>query len=69
MKKKILVAGGTGFLGINLIKVLVKNKYQVTSLSSKKINKTKKIKKVRYIHCDISNYKKLKKKLIIILIL
>tara|TARA_B100000700_G_scaffold178585_1_gene197241 strand:- start:2423 stop:3313 length:891 start_codon:yes stop_codon:yes gene_type:complete len=63
MRKKILVAGGTGFLGINLIKVLVKNKYQVTSLSSKKINKTKKIKKVRYIHCDISNYKKLKKKI------
>ena len=61
MKKNILVTGGTGFLGYNLIKELINKGYEVTSLSSKKKNKNY-FRKVKYIFCDITNFHKLKKK-------
>lgn len=63
MKKRVLVTGGSGFLGTNLIISLVKQGYKVTSLSKKKkINFFNK-KNVEQINCDISNLKKLKKKI------
>ncbi len=63
MKKKILITGGTGFLGFNFIKSLNQKKYDITSLSSKKKSKKNFIKGVKYVFCDISNFKKLKKKI------
>ena len=62
MKKKILIAGGTGFLGFNVIKKLLKYKFEITSISSNKKSYNKH-KKVNYIFCDISNYNKLRKKI------
>ena len=65
MKKKILVVGGTGFIGFHLLKSL-KNKCDVYSLSKNKPNKERKIVGIKYLFCDIFNknllYKKLKKK-------
>jgi len=63
MKKNILVTGGTGFLGYNLIKELINKGYKVTSLSSKKKNNKNYFRKVKYIFCDITNFHKLKKKI------
>ncbi len=61
-KKKILVLGGSGFLGFNLIQKLVKKKnYQIYSLSSRKKNFNKKIYNVKYFYCDISKFSNLKK--------
>ncbi len=62
MKKKILVIGGTGFLGSHVCQEAIKRNYQVISVSS---NKTKfiKIKKIKYIECDISSSTAIKNKL------
>lgn len=62
MKEKILVVGGTGFIGTHIIKGLSLKKYIIFSLS-KKIPKKKKIKGIRYIVSDITAFKKLKKKI------
>ena len=61
MKKKILVSGGTGFIGYHLCKTLVRKNYLVDSLSSKKPKKEKKVKNVNYLICDLTDKKKLKK--------
>lgn len=62
--KKILVVGGTGFIGYNLIKKLKNiNNLDIYSLSSKFPKKDKRLKKIKYIICDITNKSKLKKKL------
>ena len=58
MKKKILIAGGTGFIGHHLYLKCIKKNYDVTILSQKKINK-KINKKIKLICCDIANRKKL----------
>ena len=63
MSKKILITGGTGFIGYNLAKKCLKLNWSVTSLSSKKPKKLRKLKKVNYLICDISDRKKLKKKI------
>ena len=60
--KKVLITGGTGFLGSNLTKKLYKD-YNVTSVSRKKILKKKLISKVDYLFFDISKYNLIKKKL------
>ncbi len=60
--KKILIIGGAGFIGHYLAKKCIKNNYTVTSLSLNKPSKERKIKKVKYIICDVSNNKELKKK-------
>ena len=62
-KKKILITGGTGFIGYHLAKKCLKLKWLVTSLSTKKPKKNRKLKQVKYIICDVSNKKELKKKL------
>ena len=60
----ILVVGGTGFIGINLIKKLLSLGSKVTCLSLNKNNKKIYHKNLKYIFCDYTNFKNLKKKLI-----
>ena len=59
IKKKILITGGTGFIGYHLALKCLKKNFLVTSLSTKKPKKIRKIKKVKYLFCDISKKKKL----------
>ena len=63
MKKKVLIVGGTGFLGFNLAKKLVKKNFDIHSLSSNPPVPSRKIKKVNYIFSNIENIKSLKKKI------
>jgi len=62
-KENILVTGGTGFIGYNILRRLAKSKLNLYSLSTKKPKKNKKIKKVKYIICDIRKKKSLYKKI------
>jgi len=61
-KKKILIIGGTGFLGYHLAKHCLKKKFLVTSISKNSPKKWRYLKKGGYIKCDISNKILLKKK-------
>ena len=63
MKKKILIIGGTGFIGYHLAKNCLKKNFHVTSLSYSKPKLKRYLKKVNYLQCDISNKKKLSKKI------
>ena len=64
MQKKILILGGSGFLGKNLLVKLVRfRRYKITSINNKTLKNSKKIKKISYISCNIYNYQKLRKKL------
>lgn len=70
MYKKILITGASGFLGNNLILKLSKErKFIIHGLVNDNTKKIKKYKNVKYIKCDISNFKKLKKNLINLMIL
>ena len=60
-KKKILIVGGTGFIGYHLAKKCLKKSWQVTSISSRHPRKIRFLKKIKYICCDITNKKLLKK--------
>jgi len=62
LKKKLLVIGGTGFLGSHVCREAIKKNYRVISVSTKK-TKFNLIKKVKYIKCDISNSATIKRKL------
>jgi len=55
-KKNILIVGGTGFIGFHLAKKCIKKGYLVTSISSNKPSKTRLIKNVKYLICDVRNY-------------
>ena len=62
MKKKVLITGGTGFLGFNYLKFLKKkNIYSLYSLSRKFPSPSKKIKNVKYLVADLTNSKNLRK--------
>ena len=61
MKKKILIVGGTGFIGYHLAKESLKKKWEVTSISTRKVRKIRFLKKVKYIYCDIGKKKSFKK--------
>lgn len=61
IKKKILVVGGTGFIGYHLIKFLKKKKFNITSISTKAPKNLRKIEKVKYLKCNISKISDLKK--------
>ena len=67
MKKKIIVTGGLGFIGSNLIELLIKKNYFVINIDKVtyssnfyNIKEYKKSKKYKFIKCDIKD-KKLKK--------
>ena len=62
LKYNILVTGGTGFIGKHFISELQnKKKFNVYSLSQKKLKKKEKIKNIKYIFCKLQNKKELKK--------
>ena len=63
---KVLVTGGLGFIGSNLIKLLIKQKYNVINIDkisySSNFYNTKEFKKnkrYKFIKCDIQNKKKI----------
>jgi nucleoside-diphosphate-sugar epimerase len=59
MKKKVLIIGGTGFLGFHTAKLFEKKKFKVISLSRTKPKKLRFLKNIKYVFCDISNKQKL----------
>ena len=61
--KKILIIGGTGFLGYHLARYCLKKKYKVISISKNYPRQIRFLKKVHYIRCDISKKKLLERKL------
>ena len=63
LKNKILIIGGTGFIGYHLAKKSLKKGWQVTSISSNRPKKIRYLPKVKYIICDIANKNSLKKKI------
>lgn len=63
--KKILIVGGTGFIGYHIANACLKKKWRVTSISLNKPRKIRKLADVNYLIFDISNkknFKKIKKK-------
>ena len=60
-KNNILIVGGTGFIGYHLAKKSLKKGWQVTSISSRLPRKKRYLSKVKYILCDITKKKSLKK--------
>ncbi len=56
-KLKILVVGGTGFLGFSIAKFALNKNYLVTSISKKPPKKKRRIRGVRYLSFDVSNKK------------
>ena len=61
LKNNILIVGGTGFIGYHLAKKSLKKGWQVTSISSKPPRKKRYLAKVKYILCDITKKKSLRK--------
>ena len=59
--KKILIVGGTGFIGYHLAKKALRKGWRVYSISTSAPKKKRYIPKVKYKICDITNKKKLKK--------
>ena len=55
---KILIPGGTGFIGYHLAKKCLDLNWSVDSISTKSPIKKRKLAKVRYIKFDISKKKK-----------
>ncbi len=60
-KKRLLVIGGTGFLGFHLCKDALRKNWIVTSISTNKPKKIRFLNKVKYIICDISKKKEILK--------
>ena len=62
-KNNILIVGGTGFIGFHLAKEFAGKNWDVSCVSTKPPLKNRRINKVKYITVNISNKKKLKKKI------
>jgi nucleoside-diphosphate-sugar epimerase len=64
VKKEILLVGGSGFLGLNLIKSLENDEnYRITSVSRTRPKNLKKNKNFNFIKADFSNFNQIKKSL------
>jgi len=68
MKKKIIVTGGLGFIGSNLIKLLITKKYFVINIDKisyssnfYNVKEFSKSQNYKFIKCNLSNKKKLQK--------
>jgi nucleoside-diphosphate-sugar epimerase len=61
--RSILVVGGTGFIGANLIEKLLSLGSKITCLSLKKKYQKLNHKNLKYIFCDYKNFKSLRKKI------
>ena len=61
LKNSILIVGGTGFIGYYLAKKSLKKGWRVTSISLKPPKKIRYLPKVKYIICDITKKKLLKR--------
>lgn len=59
IKDKLLIIGGTGFIGTHLTEEATKKNYAVTVLHFNKKIISKKISNVKYIQCNLNNKKKL----------
>ena len=57
--KKIIIIGGTGFLGFHIANFFSKKKIKVISVSRKMPKKNRRVKKVKYLYSDISKKEKL----------
>lgn len=60
---KVLIPGGTGFIGYHLCKFCIKKGWKVHSISKSKPKNNRKVRGVKYILCDVTNKKNLKEKL------
>ena len=58
-KTKLLVVGGTGFLGFHICKEAIKKGWSVTSISTNKPKSIRYLKKVKYLICNIGKKKEL----------
>ena len=59
--KKIVIFGGTGFIGYHLCKKAFKNKYKVISISKRPPTKIRKLKNIKYLNLDATKIKNFKK--------
>ena len=66
MKKNIIVTGGLGFIGSNLIEFLINKNFYITNIDKKSYasntyntKEFKKNKKYNFVKCDINNQKKI----------
>ena len=60
-RMKILIIGGTGFIGFNLLKKLKNLRFSITSISLSYPKKNNLISGVNYIKLDITNKNEIKK--------
>ena len=63
MKKntKVLVVGGTGFLGYHFCKKILKKKWIITSISTNLPRRIRRLNKIKYLICDIRKKNQIKK--------
>ena len=61
LKNNILIVGGTGFIGYHIAKISLKKGWTVTSISSKAPKKKRYLPKVKYLLCDITKKKALRR--------